>query len=62
MPGGKVTTQLKDLRVAAAMAAAAGIELPHLRDTIARYETLVACGYSDLDHSALHLPLIEPPA
>lgn len=57
IPGGKVTTQLKDLRMAAAMAAVAGIELPHLRDTITRYETLVAGGYGDLDHSALHMLL-----
>ncbi len=59
IPGGKVTTQLKDLRMAAAMAAVAGIELPHLNDTISRYETLVARGYGDLDHSALHLLLVE---
>ncbi|MCS6888846.1 NAD(P)-dependent oxidoreductase [Chloroflexus sp.] len=57
IPGGKVTTQLKDLRMAAAMAAAAGIDLPHLRDTITRYETLVARGHGDLDHSALHMLL-----
>ncbi|WP_298403099.1 NAD(P)-dependent oxidoreductase [uncultured Chloroflexus sp.] len=59
IPGGKVTTQLKDLRMAAAMAAAAGIELPHLRDTITRYETLVARGHGDLDHSALHMLLAQ---
>ncbi|GIV89341.1 MAG: NADPH nitroreductase [Chloroflexus sp.] len=59
IPGGKVTTQLKDLRMAAAMAAAAGVELPHLADTIRRYETLVARGYGDLDHSALHMLLVE---
>ncbi|WP_322489199.1 NAD(P)-dependent oxidoreductase [Chloroflexus sp.] len=59
IPGGKVTTQLKDLRMAAAMAAAAGIDLPHLRDTITRYETLVASGNGDLDHSALHMLLAQ---
>ncbi|MEF3272880.1 MAG: NAD(P)-dependent oxidoreductase [Chloroflexus sp.] len=59
IPGGKVTTQLKDLRMAAALATAVGIELPHLRDTIARYEALVERGYGDLDHSALHLLLID---
>ncbi|MGB9737490.1 NAD(P)-dependent oxidoreductase [Chloroflexus sp.] len=59
IPGGKVTTQLKDLRMAAAMAATAGVELPHLADTIRRYETLVALGYGDLDHSALHMLLVE---
>ncbi|WP_298819758.1 NAD(P)-dependent oxidoreductase [Chloroflexus sp.] len=59
VPGGKVATQLKDLRMAAALAANAGIELPHLRDTIARYEELVSRGYGDLDHSALHLLLLD---
>lgn len=58
-PGGKVTTQLKDLRMAAAMASAAGIALPHLNDTIARYETLVERGLGELDHSALHILLDE---
>jgi 2-hydroxy-3-oxopropionate reductase len=57
VPGGKVTTQLKDLRLAAAMAQAAGIELPHLTDTIARYEILVERGLGELDHSALHILL-----
>lgn len=55
-PGGRVATQLKDLRLAQALAAA-GLDLPHLNDTIARYERLVAQGHADLDHSALHLLL-----
>lgn len=53
-PGGKVATQLKDLRLAQSIAHAAGLTLPHLADTIARYEQLVAQGHADLDHSALH--------
>jgi 3-hydroxyisobutyrate dehydrogenase-like beta-hydroxyacid dehydrogenase len=57
VPGGKVKTQLKDLRLAAAMAQAAGVELPHLTDTIARYELLVERGLGELDHSALHVLL-----
>jgi 2-hydroxy-3-oxopropionate reductase len=56
-PGGKASTQLKDLRLAQSIAAAAGLTLPHLEDTIARYERLVALGHAELDHSALHLLL-----
>lgn len=59
-PGGKVRTQLKDLRLALTLAAAAGIDLPHTRSAAARYETLVARGDGDLDHSALHRLLAGP--
>lgn len=58
-PGGKARTQLKDLRLAQALAAAAGLYLPHLEDTAARYERLVANGDGELDHSALHKLLLE---
>ncbi|NTW02738.1 MAG: NAD(P)-dependent oxidoreductase [Oscillochloris sp.] len=54
-PGGKVATQLKDLRLAQVLASAAGLHLPHLEDTITRYAHLVELGHADLDHSALHL-------
>ncbi|MBX0326595.1 NAD(P)-dependent oxidoreductase [Oscillochloris sp. ZM17-4] len=54
-PGGKAATQLKDLRLAQGLAAAAGLELPHLEDTAARFARLVALGHGDLDHSALHM-------
>lgn len=54
VPGGKVATQLKDLRLARALAAAASITLPHLESTIARYEQLIDQGDAELDHSALH--------
>jgi 3-hydroxyisobutyrate dehydrogenase-like beta-hydroxyacid dehydrogenase len=56
-PGGKAGTQLKDLRLAQSIAQAAGLTLPHLEDTIARYEQLIAQGHTNLDHSALHLLL-----
>ncbi len=56
-PGGKVSTQLKDLRLGQALAEAVGLHLPHLDDTAARYARLVAEGYGDLDHAALHLLL-----
>lgn len=60
-PGGRAATQLKDLRLAQSLAAAAGLRLPHLDDTVARYERLIALGHADLDHSALHLLLRETP-
>jgi 3-hydroxyisobutyrate dehydrogenase-like beta-hydroxyacid dehydrogenase len=56
-PGGRASTQLKDLRLAQSLAAAAGLRLPHLENTIARYEQLIARGHGNLDHSALHLLL-----
>ncbi len=59
IPGGRVTTQLKDLRLARALADAAGVRLPHLDDTLERYERLVARGDGALDHSALHKLLLE---
>lgn len=59
VPGGRAATQLKDLRMAQALAAAAGLRLPHLDDTAARYARLVANGDGGLDHSALHKLLLE---
>lgn len=59
LPGGRVTTQLKDLRLAQALATSAGLRLPQLADTLARYERLVAHGDGALDHSALHKLLLE---
>jgi 3-hydroxyisobutyrate dehydrogenase-like beta-hydroxyacid dehydrogenase len=53
-PGGRARTQLKDLRLAEALAREAGVRLPHLENAIALYEALVARGEGDLDHSALH--------
>lgn len=54
VPGGKATTQLKDLHLAEKLAANEGITLPHLESTIQLYETLIAQGGGDLDHSGLH--------
>ena len=60
-PGGKAKTQLKDLRLAEALARDAGLQLPHMTSAIARYEALVAQGDGDLDHSAIHKLLWAPP-
>jgi 3-hydroxyisobutyrate dehydrogenase-like beta-hydroxyacid dehydrogenase len=60
-PGGKAKTQLKDLRLAEALARDAGLQLPHMTSAIARYEALVAQGDGDLDHSAIHKVLWAPP-
>lgn len=59
MPGGKAATQLKDLRLAQALAAAAGLRLPQLEETTARFARLVDAGHGALDHSALHKLLME---
>jgi 2-hydroxy-3-oxopropionate reductase len=56
-PGGKVTTQLKDLRLAAELCADHGVTLPHLALALEQYQQLVAAGHGALDHSALHLLL-----
>jgi 3-hydroxyisobutyrate dehydrogenase-like beta-hydroxyacid dehydrogenase len=53
-PGGKVRTQLKDLRMALVLAEAARLTLPHLESVASRYQQLVDQGRADLDHSALH--------
>jgi 3-hydroxyisobutyrate dehydrogenase-like beta-hydroxyacid dehydrogenase len=53
-PGAKVSTQLKDLRMAKALADASGAHLPHLEKTLEIYARLVAEGAGDLDHSAPH--------
>lgn len=53
-PGGRVTTQLKDLKLGQALADSHSLHLPHLESAIAIYERLVAQGDGDLDHSAPH--------
>lgn len=53
-PGAKATIQLKDLRLAKALAAEAAANLPHLASTLALYEKLMVQGDGDLDHSAIH--------
>ena len=54
VPGGKTVSQLKDLALAQRMAEKIGVSLPHLESTIRFYNTLMAQGHADLDHSALH--------
>ncbi len=53
-PGGKVTTMLKDLRIALELSSSLGVDVPHASSTAALYEELVARGDSDLDASALY--------
>lgn len=54
VPGAKVKTQLKDLRLASRLAASVSVRLPHLVSAVSLCETLVALGDGELDHSALH--------
>jgi len=53
-PGGKAVFQLKDLRMALALAESVGAALPHLESITARFAALVAQGDGDLDHAAIH--------
>jgi len=59
VPGGKVATQLKDLRLAMRLAETAGLSLPHLESTTERYRRLVDQGRGEEDTSALHALLME---
>jgi len=59
VPGGRATTQLKDLRMAVDLADRLGIELPHGRSALARYQRLVDLGHGDEDHSAVHRLLLQ---
>jgi 2-hydroxy-3-oxopropionate reductase len=52
-PGGASRLQLKDLHTILETAAEAGLTLPLTGRVAALYETLVASGNGDLDHSAL---------
>lgn len=54
VPGAKVATQLKDLKLGQALALSAGVSLPHLESTRALYEKLVDQNRAGWDHSALH--------
>jgi len=53
-PGAKASIQLKDLKLGKKLADEATLKLPHLKSTIKFFETLVAQGDEDLDHSAIH--------
>ena len=53
-PGGKATTQRKDLQQALDLASSIGIELPATALTRDLYDRLIAAGGGDLDHSGLY--------
>lgn len=53
-PGGKATTQRKDLQQALDLAASIGLELPATALTRDLYDRLIAAGGGDLDHSGLY--------
>ncbi|MCX7783446.1 MAG: NAD(P)-dependent oxidoreductase [Meiothermus sp.] len=57
VPGARVKTQLKDLRLAQKLAQQAGLKLPHLESALGFYAELEAAGNGDLDHSALFMRL-----
>ena len=53
-PGGKATTQRKDLQEALDLAASIGLELPATALTRDLYDRLIAAGGGGLDHSGLY--------
>ena len=53
-PGGKATTQRKDMQQALDLAAAIGLELPATTLSRDLYDRLIASGGGDLDHSGLY--------
>jgi len=59
VPGAKATIQLKDLKLAKALAAETAADLPHLASSLQLYEKLIAQGNGNLDHSAIHRLLWE---
>ena len=58
-PGGKCTTQRKDLDQALSLARALGIELPATGLSRDLYDRLIVDGHGELDHSAL-IKVIDP--
>lgn len=52
-PGGKSTTQRKDMAQALDLAAELGLDLPATALNLELYDRLIAAGFGDLDHSAL---------
>ncbi len=52
-PGGKVTTQRKDLAQALKLAKQLGVELPATALNLRLYACLIERGWGELDHSAL---------
>jgi 3-hydroxyisobutyrate dehydrogenase-like beta-hydroxyacid dehydrogenase len=58
-PAAHATIMLKDLRLVEEVAAAVGLDLPHVESTRGRYEELVARGEGELDSTALHKLLLD---
>lgn len=58
-PGGKCTTQRKDMQQALELGDALGLELPATALGRNLYDRLIAAGHGDLDHSAL-IKAIDP--
>lgn len=54
VPGGKVSLQLKDLRMAQGLAEAHQLRLPFLETAIDRYTHIIDAGKADADHSVIH--------
>lgn len=54
LPGGRVKTHLKDLKMALRLASSVSAQTPNLRTVTDLYQKLVDRGEGDLDHSALH--------
>ncbi|MDI6028059.1 NAD(P)-dependent oxidoreductase [Corticibacterium sp. UT-5YL-CI-8] len=52
-PGGRATTQRKDVRQALDLAGALGLDLPALKLNLALWDRMVARGDGDLDHSGI---------
>jgi 2-hydroxy-3-oxopropionate reductase len=60
-PGARATLHLKDMTIAAQLAAEAGVDLPGMQLALERYAELVARD-GNLDHSALRLLIASPPS
>ena len=58
-PSARAAVMEKDLRLISELAEEAGLELPHVRSTLARYGELIARGEGELDSSALHKLLLD---
>lgn len=54
VPGGKVSLQLKDLRMAHVLAEEKQLTLPFLETAIQRYAEVIDAGHADADHSVIH--------
>ncbi|SDE26673.1 NAD(P)-dependent oxidoreductase [Rhodospira trueperi] len=61
-PGGRVTTQRKDLAQALDLAETLGLDLPATALTMALYDRLIAAGDGNLDHAALVRALDDWPS